>query len=360
MKKLVVLSSLLVSSIAMADVDYSRCMMSAGIYGATIDNDGKFQPSEYQKVKSVKTEGKVETYVFESTGGGYGFGGSTYEVQLTRDEQGRIIKASTGGDKMDPKALKQYKDTMVQFSVSGIGGYAMGGYGNQAPDFMTQEPQFYTAEGIIPLSKLTKEQAKQVGFEGNIENLQKMKSQWRKDKKVVKKIKDGYAKILDKTSLMVPMGQEAEFEVKDGVCLVKNVASKSYNTKSKEVVKTPGVSREACEKIQTIHKKYEAKLNECQDVNMKVSQEYFQNKVYGEGGGYVAGMGGGLVGGFGGGYAGGFGGGFGGGYMGGMMGANPYQCQMLYGVGPIQGGFVGGMGSGYSGQTPSVPAASEQ
>lgn len=359
MKKIVVLSSLLVSSVAMADVDYSRCMLSAGIYGATIDNDGKFQPSEYQKVKSVKTEGKVETYVFESTGGGYGFGGSTYEVQLTRDEQGRIIKASTGGDKMDPKALKQYKDTMVQFSVSGIGGYPMGGYANQAPDFMTQEPQFYTAEGVIPLSKLTKEQAKQVGFEGNIENLQKMKSQWRKDKKVVKKIKDGYAKILDKTSLMVPMGQEAEFEVKDGVCLVKNVASKSYNTKTKEVVKTPGVSREACEKIQTIHKKYEAKLNECQDVNMKVSQEYFQNKVYGDGGGYVAGMGGGLVGGFGG----GFGGGLAGGYMGGMgamMAANPYQCQMLYGVGPIQGGFVGGMGSGHSGQTTTVPTASEQ
>lgn len=345
MKKILVLSSLIISSMAMADVDYSRCMMSAGLYGATIDNDGKFQPSQWQKIKSVKTEGNKETYIFENTGGGYGLGGSTHEVQIERDAQGRIIKASTGGDKMDPKALKQYKDMMVQFSVSGIGGYPMGGFANQAPDFMTQEPQFYTAEGIIPLSKLSKEQAKQVGFEGNIENLQKMKSQWRKDKKVVKKIKDGYSKILDKTSLMVPMGQEAEFEVKDGVCLVKNVASKSYNTKTKEVVKTPGVSRETCEKIQNIQKKYEAKLNECQDVNMKVSQEYFENKVYGGGmyGGIVGGMGGGLAGGHMGGY-------------GGMIGANPYQCQMLYGVGPIQGGYVGGMGSGSS----VVPAASEQ
>lgn len=346
MKKALMVTSLLISSVAFADVDYSRCLMASGMYGATIDNDGKFQPGQFQKVKAVKTEGNKETYTFENNNGGYGFIGATTELTLERDEQGRVIKATTGGDKMDAKALKQYKDTMIQFSVSGMGG----GYSNVAPEFMSHEPQFYVEGKFVALSKLTKAQAKEAGFDGNIENLQKLKSQWRKDKKVVEKIKTGYAKILEKTSLSVPLGSEAEFEIKDGVCLVKNVASRTYNTKTKEVVKTPGVSRETCEKIQNIHKKYETKTNECNDLQMKISKDYFDNKVYANNGMYPGGMGG---------MVGGYAGGFNGGYLGGMNGASTFQCEMLYGVGPVQG-IAGGIGGGYAGETTTVPAASKQ
>lgn len=355
MKKTLVISSLLLSSFAFADVDYSRCLMASGLYGATIDNDGKLQPSQWQKLKDMKTEGKKETYTFENH---MAFGGNplTTEVVIERDDQGRVIKASTGGDKMDPKALKQYKDIMVQSSVTPMGGYGMGGYfgsgmPTQSPDFMTHEPQFFVDGKIIPLSKLSKEQAKKAGFDGNIENLQKLKQQWRKDKKVVKKIKDGYSKIIEKSAMMVPMGQEAEFEIKDGVCLVKNTTTKNYNTKTKEVVKTPGVSRETCEEIQKIHKKYQAKLNECQDVQMKVSQEYFEKKIFANygsmGGGYVGGYVGGIVGGMGGGY--------------GMNSANIYQCEMLYGVTPVgMGGIVGGVAAGSTPESNSKQEASQQ
>lgn len=357
MKKLLFVSGVLLSSMAMADVDYSRCMMVSGAW-ANIDNDGKISFPQHQKIKSQKTDGRKETYVLE-TPNYFGNGGPiTTEVTYERDDQGRIIKASTGGDKMDAKALQQYKESIVNSSVfmgtsaqymGGMvnggypGGMVGGGYGGSgfggkysSPDFMYGEPQFFVDDKVVPLSKLTKEQAKKVGFDGNIEELQKAKQQWRKDKKVLKKIKDGYAKITEKSPLIVPMGQETEFEIKDGVCLVKNQAQKIYNTKTKEVTKVPGISREKCEEIQNIRKKYEVKLNECQDVQSKMSREYFEKGVYDQGGlagGYVGGMAGGMYGGY----------GMGMGYM------SSFQCEALYGVGQVQfGGIVGGSTSGSS------------
>jgi len=283
MKKVLFATGLLMSSMVFADVDYSRCLMGSGLWGAQIDNDGKLQFSQWQKIKSQKSEGKKETYVVETAA--YGGSPITTEYSIERDDLGHIVKVGVGGDKMDAKAVKNYKDSVVNNSIyMGTsaqymgGGYVGGAYPGgmaggigfgggfnnqyQAPDFMTSEPQFFVEGKMIPLSKLSKEDAKKAGFDGNIEALQKAKQQWRKDKKVVGKIKNGYAKIVEKSALVIPMGQESEFEVKDGVCLVKNVAYKSYNSKTKEVVKTPGVSREQCEKIQNIHKKYATKLNE--------------------------------------------------------------------------------------------------
>lgn len=358
MKKVLFATGLLMSSMVFADVDYSRCLMGSGLYGAQIDNDGKIQFGQWQKVKSQKTEGKKETYVVEAAG----FGGSpiSTEYSIERDDQGHIVKVSTGGDKMDPKSVKAYKDSVVNNSIymgtsaqymGAYGGYVGGvaggfGYGGgfnnqyQAPDFMTSEPQFFVDGKMVPLSKLSKEDAKKAGFDGNIEALQKAKQQWRKDKKVVGKIKNGYSKIVEKSALVIPMGQESEFEVKDGVCLVKNVAYKSYNSKTKEVVKTPGVSREQCEKIQNIHKKYATKLNECQDVQMKMGKEYFEKGVY-DGGGLAGGY---VTGGYPGGMVGGYGVGLG---MGSM---SSFQCQALYGVGAVEfagetGGIQGGHGA---------------
>lgn len=353
MKKLLVATCVLASSMAFADVDYSRCLMSSGMWGASIDNDGKIQFGQFMKLKSQKTEGKTETYEVES--GGYGGTPFTTKFQIVRDDNGNIVKVSTGGDKLDAKAVKAYKDMVVNGSVymganaqymggGMVGGY-VGGYGGQMasnpwqgnyqrPDFMYSEPTFYVDNKMIPLSKLSKEEAKKAGFNGNIEELQKAKQQWRKDKKVIGKIKDGYSKVMEKTPLVIPMGQETDFEVKDGVCLVKGVAYKSFNTKTKEVVKTPGMSRENCEEMMNIHKKYETKLNECADVNMKMNNEYFAKGIY-NGGGYA-----------GGGYAGGIVGGvsFGGYGMGSM---STFQCESLYGVGQVQafgqtGGIVGG------------------
>lgn len=366
MKNVLLVSSLLLSSAAFADVDYSRCLMSSGLWGAQIDNDGKLQFGQFSKVKSQKTEGNKETYVVESQG--YGMGSVSSEFIIERNDQGHIVKVSTGGERMDPKSVKSYKDMIVNSSIymgtsaqymgGGYvgGGYAGGiaggfGYGGgfnnqyQAPDFMTSEPQFFVDGKMVALSKLSKEDAKKAGFDGNIEALQKAKHQWRKDKKVVGKIKDGYAKIVEKSALVIPMGQESEFEVKDGVCLVKNVAYKSFNSKTKEVVKTPGVSREKCEQMMNIHKKYETKLNECAEVNMKMNGEYFEKGIYPSFGGYVGGyMGGGMVGGTG---------------MGNSM--EVYQCQSLYGVGPVNNlGIAGGIqGGAVGGSAPSSESSKQ-
>lgn len=355
MKKLLTASLVLAASVAHADVDYSRCLMSSGLWGAQIDNDGKLKFSEFSKLKSQKTEGKTETYEIETPG--YGQKPFTSKFVVERNDQGHIVKVSSGGERLDQKAVQAWKEGIVNNSVymgtsaqymGGYGGYVggiAGGFGSngfnnqyQSPEFMYAEPQFYVDGKMISLSKLSKEDAKKAGFNGNIEELQKAKQQWRKDKKVVGKIKDGYAKVMDKTSVVIPMGQEAEFEVKDGVCLVKNVAYKSFNSKTKEVIKTPGVSREKCEEMMNIHKKYETKLNECAEVNQKLNAEYFQKGIYpsfgGMAGGYVTG--GGLVGGYGVGM--------------GMNSMELYQCQSLYGVGAVQGfgetgGIVGGSSS---------------
>lgn len=356
MKKTLFAAGMVLSSMAFADVDYSRCMMASGAW-AQIDNDGKIKFSDFQKVKSQKTEGNKETYVIEMPNYYGSTATTTHEVTYERDDQGHIVKVSTGGDKMDPKNLKQYKDGIVNSSVfmgtsaQYMGGYA-GGYAGgiaggyaangqqkyQSPEFMYSEPQFWVDDKIVPLSKLSKDQAKKVGFEGNIEELQKAKQQWRKDKKVLKKIKDGYSKITEKAPLVVPMGQETEFEIKDGVCLVKNISQKTYNTKTKEVTKHPGISREKCEEIQNIRKKYATKLNECQDVQMKMNSEFFQKGIYDQG--YGMGMYGG--------YVGGFGGGMVGGYGLGMGGYSSFHCESLYGVGQVQfsDGTVAGSQSG--------------
>lgn len=363
MKKLLVVSGLMLTGLAGADVDYSRCVMAgSGMYGYgfSVDNDGNFQASPYQKVKSKSTEGKKETYVLESQGF---MGGNTEStIILERDDQGRIIKMSTGGDKVDAKTIKQYKEMMVNSSLMSVGGFSGYGYGMgygyygaynpySQQGFMTQEPQFFVDGKMIPLSKLSKDQAKRAGFDGNIEQLQKLKSQWRKDKKAVKKLKDGYTQAFEASALVMPLGNEAEFEIKDGVCLVKNIAYKSYNTKTKEMMKTPGISREACEEVQKVSKKYQTKLAECAQTSNKAQMELWENtKSMQKGGMGVAG--------FYGGYPGGYAGGIAGGYVGGVNGGayslgDSYQCEMLYGVGPIQmgGGFVGGYTESKSGDS---------
>lgn len=335
MKKKIVIASLLLSSFAYADVDYSRCTTAAGLYQAQIDNDGKIQPAFGSKIKSIKTEGNKETIVFE--GMVYNGKAMLSEATIERDDQGRVIKIITGGEKVDTKKLNDYKDMMIQNSVGSVYMYGT----------MSAEPHFWIDNKTVPLSKVTLEQAKKAGI-SDIGELQKFKTQWRKDKKVVKKLKDGYTEVMNKNNFVMPLGTESEFEIKDGVCLLKGYSSRHYVASTKAIIKTPGFTREACEKIQAVHKKYETKLNECNELQMKVAKEgsEFGSGYSGATGGVVAGnLGGGYVtGGIAGGYAGGF---IGGGYPGGYGGFGTYggigigagvsnlQCEMLYGVNPV-------------------------
>ena len=344
MKRIILASTMLISASAFADIDYSRCTQATnlGLYGVNINNDGKVEPAQHMQVKSRSTEGLVETLVLETNSG---FGkGMEMKVTIERDEQGRVIRASTGGERPDPKTIEMYKK---YYSAP-----AYGGWGTNT------EPVFQIDGSNVPLEKVTKEQAKKAGFDKNVDEYKRLKSQRRKDKKTLEKMNEVYSKIHAKADYVIPFGQEAEFDIKDGLCLVKNVSSKNYSTKTKDVSKQLLSSREGCEEVQKLYKKYETKLNECSDVQAKLNNEYYENfykkKMQHSPymmGGYAGGYAGGMVGGY---VTGGMAGGMVGGYgmgMGnhGLISGELYSCEYTYGVGPVPsyypgttGGIVGG------------------
>lgn len=346
MKRLLVTSSLLISGLAYADIDYSRCMQAAGLnfQGVNITNDGKVEPMEHMTLKGAHGQGKIEHYTFAMKEKSMFMGGMPYEVTVTveRDDQGRIIRASTGGDKPDQKTIDMWKK---YYSAP-----YHGGWGSH------NEPVYNIDGKRVPLEKVTKEQAKEAGFANNLEEFRKLKSAHRKDKKTLQKMKEAYNKVHAKADYVIPFGQEADFDFKDGVCMTKSVSSKTYSTKTRDVSKELMSSREGCEEVQKLYKKYETKLNECRDVQASLDKEYFENfaskkknhNPYGFGmGGYVGGIAGGYV--TGGGMAGGMVGGSVGGYM--SMNYSPihselWSCEYTYGVGPIGFGTTGGATQG--------------
>lgn len=347
MKKMILASTLLVSTQAFADIDYSRCIQAMGIgHGIVIDNDGKVGPADFMTVKSRSTEGLIETVVLEMKDG-FNKGYET-KVTIERDEQGRIVRAGTGGDRPDKKTIEMWSQA-----------YSNPYYGNW--NSKVSEPVYNIDGKKVPLDKVTKEQAKKAGFDGSLDEFRKLKAQRRKDKKTLKSMNDVYKKIHAKADYVIPFGTEAEFDIKDGLCLVKNVSSKTYSTKTKEVTKQLTSSREGCEEVQKLYKKYETKLNECSNVQTALNNEYYENfykkKLKDQGGmtgGYPGGIAGGYVGGYAGGYAGGMSGGMVGGYMSpgmgnlGLISGELSLCEYTYGVGPVQSFYPGTTG-GYTG-----------
>lgn len=357
MKKMFLVTGLLVSGIVQADIDYSRCLQAAGLsyQGVIFTNDGKVQPMDHMELKGANVNGKIEHYTFVAKDKMTYPGAVPYEVKLTveRDDQGRIIRAGAGGDKPDQKLIDAWKKYYSQPYYGGWG--------------ISSEP-FYNIEGKkIPLKKVTKEQAKEAGFDNNLEQFRKLKSARRKDKNTLKKMKEVYSKIHAKADYAIPFGQEAEFDFKDGVCMAKSTSSKTFSTKTKEVSRQLISSREGCEEIQKLYKKYETKLNECGEVQASLNKEYYENFYvkkmqsspymigYGMGPGGV-----GMAGGMGGGYV--TGGGIVAGYMSpssnkGLITAELMTCEYTYGVGQI--GMMGVAGGSHSGSQGSSEASQQ-
>lgn len=362
MKKLLVVSALLVSQVSFADIDYSRCSTSSGlqITGVHINNDGKLEAGEFVKLKGVKTEGKVETHTFELSG--YGGVPGEFVVQIERDEQGRVIKASTGGE----RPSKEMIDSWIKYMGQGQGygfGYG-GGFGHKEP--------VYNIDGRnVPMDKVTKEQAKEAGFGNKLDEMRKLKAAKRKDKKTLAKLKEIQSQIHAKANYVIPFGQESEFEIKDGVCMPLNISSKTYSTKTKEVNKELVSSKAGCEELQTLYKKYEPKLNECGEVSHKLNEEYYENFAKKKSNGHFNPyMGGGMVGGYvtGGYMAGGMVGGvsvgstyssYGPYANAGMMSGELTTCEWTYGVGRIGFGIMGGESQGGS-QSGSGSSSTQQ
>lgn len=362
MKKFLVVSALLVSQVSFADIDYSRCSLSSGlsITGVHINNDGKLEASDFVKLKGVKTEGKVETHTFELSG--YGAPSSEFVVQVERDDQGRVIKASTGGESPSKETINAWMKYMNSNHIYG------GGYGG---GFNHKEPVYNIDGKSVPMDKVTKEQAKEAGFGNKLDEMRKLKSAKRKDKKTLAKLKEIQSQIHAKANYVIPFGQESEFEIKDGVCMPLNITTKTYSTKTKEVNKELISSKAGCEELQTLYKKYEPKLNECGEITSKLNSEYYENfakkksSIYNP---YMGGMVGGMNGGYvtGGYMAGGMVGGVSVGYPGyqpygnaGMMSGELMSCEWTYGVGKIGFGTMGGASQGGS-QSGSGSSSTQQ
>lgn len=337
------------------EVDYSRCVMFTGIQ---LDHEGRVQAAPYQTIKSQRTEGNTEHLVLESS-----FGNQKYpmDVSIVRDSQGRVQKITTGGERPSNQMVQQYRDMMVNSAVMMApytGSMGMGGYGQ--PGFMSQEPQYWvrkrnapapaprdgSAAGaqsgsgggsvviqggvvggmidsnyeMVPLSRLTREQAQEVGIE-NVEELNRLRGQWRRDRRTANRLRSSYRQVVDRSALVIPLGSEVDVDIQEGVCLPKSISSRFYNSQSGQVNTFPVSTRENCEKIRNVFRRNERKISECQDVQRAVTQDYATE------------MGGGMV---------------GGGGSGMYLGPGPVNSLSTSGMmGGIVGGYVqGGMGAG--------------
>lgn len=350
MKKLALTAGLLLSTLSFADVDYSRCNhLGMGFGNGMLDNDGKLVPAMGMTITDVKTVGSVQTYKLKGQMASFNGHVTNHEseISITRDRSGRVTKVKLGGEKPSQTMIDMYKSYT---SPTGMY-YQTGAYGSSTP-----QPMISVGSESVSLDQLTNEQAETAGISKSLTEYRKLQGERRKDKATLRKMKDHYAKINEVADYQFPFGQENEFEVQDGVCMMKSVSQRTYSTKTKEVTTQLMNSKESCEEIKKLHKKYEPKLNECQTVSETLNKEYWDTfgtqlvqSPYGMGGvvGGVAGGGaGGVVGGsMGGGY--GYGYGFGG-Y--GMTISGPIQvqlwtCENYYGVQPVPGfGTTGGWG----------------
>lgn len=299
--KILFASIALASLSSYADVDYSRCNFAAGLYGMRLDNDGQLQLSVGQKINSKSTNGNVEKYVIETDPTVFGgISNSTainkFEVSLVKDDQGRVVKVVSGGDKLDKKSLENFKKFQLQMQLSGVVstadfsngngsfgggfGYGMGSYGDVPKNTLTQEPMYYVKNenggaSFLKLSQLNQKQRSEIGLSEDV--YKAMKQKWKKDKKTVAIIEKGLKKLSEKSTPSYFLGQEAELDIKDGVCSPSKVSTRMFNSKDGSVQLVPTFTKEACEEVAKLHLKHREKLTKCDDANEEISQEIFKN-----------------------------------------------------------------------------------
>lgn len=345
--KVLFASIVLTSLSAVADVDYSRCNFAAGFYGMGIDNEGQLQLGIGQKINSKTTEGNTEKYVIETDPSMFGGFenpniGSKLEVSLVKDEQGRVVKVISGGDRLDKKAIENRKKFQIQMQVHTTvsqadfnnGNYQLGAFGT-APfkGTMTSEPTYFVTDengnpSYLKLSQLNQNQRQKIGMSEDIHKA--LKQKLKRDKKTVAKIEKGLKELSDKSFPVYYLGQETEFDIKDGMCTPSKVSSRMFHTQDKSVHLSPTFTKESCEEVAKLYLKHKEKLSKCDEANNEISQDMFKNldKIR-----HVQ-IGGGIVGGIGSGS--GIGSGYPGAYLGGFNSQSPLglmksQCDMMLG-----------------------------
>src|SRR5690606_34504056 len=91
--------------------------------------DGKVEPQSYFETKSVKTEGNTTTMVLKSKDNGFGFNIPETKIKIERDDQGRIVKITEGGERPSDEMIRMYRSSMGGGYVAGSNGGIVGGFG---------------------------------------------------------------------------------------------------------------------------------------------------------------------------------------------------------------------------------------
>lgn len=360
MKYFLIFSVALVSSQVFAQgailsVDYSQCQQAVGLFGPQINHKGELQAGPGQLASpDIKTvdlaNGEKEiTYTFKSQM--LGMNGKPVEskYKMKKTKSGEVTEVSTVQDKIDPQTISMYKQMSLNSAV--YSGLSFDGLAHDPMVMVGDAPNGQQFAGrFVPLSTLSKEEAKKLGVDSD--ELKALKKQKRKDKKSLSKISEGYSKLLEKSNIMIPNGTEVQMEIKDGVCKTTNVNQMAFNTKTKTNHITSSLNEARCADVLKVQKKFQKRLDACSNVQMEMFQEMNPQSGINGGiaGGYVGGIGAGggpgyPTSGYGGYPVGGYGYGF---------NSEPMQCQMYYGEslqggwGSYGGGMVGGSSSGSS------------
>jgi len=353
MKSKIIFLCVFSSSLSFAQVDYSKCNNAMGnFYGPKIDNDGKLELGLGEKLVSKETKGNQEIYEIENDGSVYGFGiGQAGEktnkrkVVLTRDSNGNVITFQNGGDSLSKSEIKQMKDQQLQFQMQQAvwgadatfgkslnSGMQFSGYGT-----IVNEPSYYVIdkEGkskVKKIKELTKEERKYVGISDEL--YKNITGNFRKDKKIIKKIEKGLKKIQDDGKSAFYLGDKTEFLIENGKCQPLEKSTRMYREADQKVHENLQVSIDGCLQIESLYNKYQKDITQCNDSSLKLTDDYFKMQQSGKGselgftgmGGYggYPGLG---MGGYGGGY-GGFGG-FGG--IHGQLSMQKINCDQFFG-----------------------------
>jgi len=289
MKKLALLTCIL-STQAIAGVDYSKC--SNPMTGMGLDSDGQVLLAPGQTIKSKSTDGNKESYVINSDYSAFGgTGNNDTKITIERDKQGRVISMKTGGDSLSDKEIEKMKQLQLEWQVSSsvsgadmaFGNYtSLGGIGypTQQNQTMNTDPMFYVKDDkgnsvYKRLKDLTKKQQNQIGFDE--ESFKDLKKKARKDKKLVNKIRKSLKKIQDKSEPVFYLGQESQFEIKDNTCYPVEVSTRMYHTADKSIKLNPQFSKEACEEVDKIYAKHKSKIATCDTIARDISKDLNQN-----------------------------------------------------------------------------------
>jgi hypothetical protein len=259
MKKILTLSILTLSISSFAQVDYSACQEPFSSYG--IDPEGNI--TDYQGKELVKKEVKdgVESYVIK--GGGYGGMGMNHDktIHISRDEKGNIQSIVEGVQEVSKSELEKLKEAQLNMQVNmakpGLGGqYGMGyGFG-------------YNGE-------LNEQNA--LGYNISKEDLKDLKKNWRKDKKLTRKVRRIIKKMQDSGKARFHIGSESKFVVNGSQCERIEKSNRFYSEKDKSIVSQKVHSKSACSEVAKIYKKHKNDIRKCNVAYQAISKDLYSD-----------------------------------------------------------------------------------